>query len=280
MSEPYQCSVVLAAHGSLATAEANEPLFELANQIAASEIFSTVTPAFLNGDPQLSSVLQSLPIGDVVVIPVMTSNGYYCDTVLPKVIVESPGFENYRVSLTAPLGVHPEIASLVADRISILMNMLQLASHETTIVIVGHGTTRNAHSGKSTEQLAAQVHELLSSENINIAFIDQAPTMDEVIRQITTPHTIVVPFLISRGPHATDDVPAAFGLPTGPEIEFPLVGLVADGITICDLPVGMYPEMSDLCTEMATDQMMVSGRQMLAPQPQFVVPPSQRKSAS
>jgi sirohydrochlorin ferrochelatase len=91
---------------------------------------------------------------------------------------------------------------------------------------------------------------------MKVAFIDQEPAIDTVVQQITTPHRLVVPFLISRGPHATVDVPQAVGLPTGPEIEFPIVGNTDNHITICDLPVGMYSEISDVCLELATDQLM------------------------
>ena len=256
MSKTFPCSVVLAAHGSLAEETSNDSLFELAQQVAASQIFSTVTPAFLNGLPSTSTVMSGLPAGDLVVIPVMTSDGYYVQNILPTALAENSNFESFRIFVSPPLGLHPEIASLVADRVSVLMNLLQLDSAETTIIVVGHGTRRNLDSSKSTEQLAARVQEHLPTANIRVAFIDQEPAMLQVIGEITTPHMLVVPFLIARGPHATVDVPAAFGLPTGPNIEFPLVDFVGNGLIVCDLPVGLYPEMAELCIELATDQLL------------------------
>ena len=256
LSKSFPCSGVLAAHGSLAEENSNDALFELAHQVAASQIFSTVTPAFLNGQPNISHVMSSLPAGDLVIIPVMTSDGYYLQNILPGKLAENANFESFRIFLTPPLGLHPEIASLVADRIAVLMQLMQLNSTETTIIIVGHGTRRNSDSSKSTQQLAARVREHLPAENIRVAFIDQDPSMMQVIGEITTAHMLVVPFLIARGPHATVDVPAAFGLPTGPDIEFPLVDLVGNGLIVCDLPVGMYPEMAELCIELASDQLL------------------------
>ena len=82
MTSTYPCSVALAAHGSLAYPNANRSLFELADQVANSGLFSQVTPAFLNGQPQASEVFGLLPDGDVVVVPVMTSDGYYTKNVL------------------------------------------------------------------------------------------------------------------------------------------------------------------------------------------------------
>ena len=136
------------------------------------------------------------------------------------------------------------------------MTLCQLQSDVTTIVLIGHGTSRHPDSGASTNHLAAQIREQVPDLSIEVAFLDQQPTISELTKKIQTPQRLVVPFLISRGPHATVDVPGAFGLPTGPDIEFPIVDNSNDRITICDLPVGMYSEISDVCLELATDQLM------------------------
>ena len=256
MSGAYQCSVVLAAHGSLAHENSNQSLFELANRVAESGIFSVVTPAFLNGEPQLSNVLDQLPAGDVVVIPVMTSEGYYSQTILPGKLAENLNFDRFRILRTPALGVHPEIAPMVANRVATIMTICQLTPVETTVIVVGHGTTRHPNSGASTDALAVGMRQQLPELDVHVAFLDQAPTIAEIVIRLETLHTIVVPFLISRGPHATHDIPAALGLPTGPEIEFPLVQKSAGRITICDLPIGMYVEMAELCLDLAADQML------------------------
>ena len=85
MTPNPSCSLILAAHGSVTTPCANQPLHDLADRVQASGIFSTVTPAFLYGDPEISNVLDRLPPGgDVVVVPVMTSEGYYSQRVFPR----------------------------------------------------------------------------------------------------------------------------------------------------------------------------------------------------
>lgn len=252
----FSCSVILAAHGSMATADANQPLFDLARQIQDSGIFSVVTPAFLNGNPEISKVFAELPAGDVVIIPVMTSAGYYLNQVIPKKFAQNPGLENYRVFMTAPLGTHSKLPCLVIERVQILFRLLGLSADDTSVIIVGHGTRRNPDSGRTTEHLADQIRQHLTDHEIRVAFIDQDPTIERVIGEIHKPNMLVVPFLISRGPHTTVDVPEAFGLPTGPDIEFPLVDQVGSGMIVCDLPVGMYPEVSELCLELAADQLM------------------------
>jgi sirohydrochlorin cobaltochelatase len=255
-SNSLPCSVVLAAHGSLADDQANEPLFELAKAIELSGIFSVVTPAFLNGEPNLTSVFARLPEGDVVIVPVMTSDGYYLNQVFPKKLLENDGLSKFRIFITPPMGLHPEIPSLTADRVETLMNLLGMSPAETTVIVVGHGTRRNSDSEKSTQLLVQRLQEILPEHEIRIAFIDQDPSIPSVIADTHRPHLLAIPFLISRGPHTTVDVPEALGLPTGSEIEFPLVDLVGNGLIVCDLPVGMYPEMAELCLELASDQLL------------------------
>ncbi|MDA7904081.1 hypothetical protein N9B45_00090, partial [bacterium] len=84
---PRLCSIVLAAHGSTATEHCNDPLHEMAANLLKRQReksanwpnlwIEKITPAFLQGEPQMTRVLESLPEGDVIVIPVMTSDGYY-----------------------------------------------------------------------------------------------------------------------------------------------------------------------------------------------------------
>jgi hypothetical protein len=53
-------------------------------------------------------------------------------------------------------------------------------------------------------------------------------------------------------------VPEAFGLPSGPDVHFPIESKVttrsgATRITVCEEPLAYYPEMADICIEFAVD---------------------------
>lgn len=262
------CSLVLAAHGSVTTPCANKPLYDLAARAEASGIFSSVTPAFLYGDPQISNVLDRLPPGgDVVIVPVMTSEGYYSQRVFPKKLAENKSLDQHRLFISTALGMHPKVPAMVADRIEKMLGRLPAEPQDFTVVFVGHGTTRNKKSGRATMELAAAVQGRLASNaderpTFRVAFLDQPPAASVAAARVKTPHTLVVPYLVSRGPHTTVDVPEAFGLPTGPTIKYPLVETFVDEVSqaerlcICDTPVGMYAGMSELVLELATDQMM------------------------
>ncbi len=245
-------SLILAAHGSLAHATSNQPLFDLADRISKRYPFPRVTPAFLNGEPNATNVLANVPEGPVVVVPVMTSHGYYLQNVLPAKLAENPEFDQYAIRVTPALGLHPRVGPLVVSRISRVFADYALSTGDTAIVLVGHGTKRNPRSAESTYALASEIRRLLANLDLHVAFLDQDPNLESLAPNLNATNVLIIPFLISRGPHTTVDVPGAFGLPTGPEIEFPLVQQNPEGRVICDLPVGMYPEMAELCIELAT----------------------------
>ncbi len=252
----FPCSVILAAHGSLATVEANSSLFRLAEQVAQAGIFSVVTPAFLNGHPDLSNVFADLPAGDVIIVPVMTSAGYYLQNVIPQRLAQNPQLHRYRVFMADPIGLHPELPQVVAERITDMLKLLSLEPSETTFLVIGHGSRKNTDSRNSTDQLAAGLQTYFVEQKVIVGFIDQDPTIEHSLAQITTRNIYAIPFLIALGPHTTEDVPRALGLDTRGEIEFPFIDVTSKRSLVCDLPIGLYPEMAMACIDLAASQLL------------------------
>ena len=234
------------------------------------------------GQPEMTNVLDGLPdgtklpVGDVVIVPVMTSQGYYLKK-LPGKFAENQHADQYRLFMTAVIGVHDSIAQRIAGRIAGLIQQHQLPADETTIAVIGHGTRRNKNSGTSTLKLTDQLRKMMSGEATDLAFpeslsklkfetafLDQDPEAQEVAQNIESPNTIIIPFLISRGPHTTDDVPNAFGLAAGPDLQFPLVQQRANGLCVYDCPLAMYQGIDELCIELA-NQELASGTPLELP---------------
>ncbi len=255
MKHYKNCALILGAHGSMAAPDSNQPLHDLAAAIAIKDIFATVTPAFLNGLPDMSDFMRLFKdkeVENVLIVPAMTSVGYYLQNVIPKRLAENPQHNQYNLFISPVIGMHQKIASLILNRVDQMLTDKALEIDDTTIALIGHGTRRNANSSKSTYALLQQLKDLRPELNYEIAFLDQDPEADAVAKSISTRHKFVVPFLISRGPHTTVDIPEAFGLPSGPDVRFPNSSTNADGdVCVCDLPIGMYPEIADLCIEMA-----------------------------
>jgi len=247
-------SLVLIAHGSLATTNSNRPLFDLADKISKTGSFDVVTPAFLNGQPAITNVLDRLPPGDVIIVPVMTSEGYYLSALSGK-LLQNSGAERFRFFVTRVVGIHDSIPGLISNRIMLFLKNHGLSEASTTVVVVGHGTRRNRNSGHATLRITDELARIHPNLEIEAAFLDQDPTAPEIAAKIQTPNTLIVPFLISRGPHSTVDIPEAFGLDSGPDVAFPIVNKTDTGICVCDLPVGMYPEIAETCLQLAVEKL-------------------------
>ena len=248
-------TLVLGAHGSEAAPDSNAPVDDLANKIAQLDLFAHVTPAYLMGQPNMEQVLSVVPTEKVVVVPLMTSSGYYLNSVIPKKLAANEGAVGKQWFISPVAGMHPKIAPLMVDRITACLSEHDLQESETTIALIGHGTRRNKLSGKSTFALFEKLKTAFPAARNRVAFLDQDPDATLVAASVLEGHTIVVPFLVSRGPHTTVDVPEAFGLPSGPQVQFPLAiekkSRVGIQKTICESPLAYYPEMADIVIELA-----------------------------
>ena len=259
---PRICSIVLAAHGSTATDHSNAPLHEMAAAILNRQRegsadwpdlwIEKITPAFLQGEPQMTQVLESLPEGDVVVIPVMTSNGYYLRK-LPDKFASNRNVDKFQLHLSPVFGMHAIIADEMKSLVANHLSNLNLKPEETTAVVIGHGTRRNKTSGESTYRLTKTLADQFPQLNCLTGFLDQDPTAEQIASEIKTPNTIILPFLISRGPHTTEDVPLAFHLPTGPDLPFPCIRRSDSGIQIYEKPLAMYSQAVDICIALASE---------------------------
>ena len=109
-------ALILAAHGSRVDPTINAQIDEYVSQIDRLGIFDRVTKAFHRGEPAFASVLDQLDADYVTVVPVMTSDGYYCDVVLRRELAKNRRFARVRLRQTPPVGVHTGVIALVERR--------------------------------------------------------------------------------------------------------------------------------------------------------------------
>ncbi len=204
-------SLVLAAHGSNAQPQVNARIHELAKKLESSGCFTRVRAAFHQGDPHFSEVLDQLPAGRTVVVPLMTSAGYYCDKVLPRELRRNESFDASKVEITAPVGAHPLMRTILGNRIRELLRENKLNPDDLAVLLVGHGTPRHEASRTTTIKLADELQRDFEMSMVTPAFIDDEPTVQDAFASIGTRDCIVLPFFIGSGMHAVEDVPAMFG---------------------------------------------------------------------
>lgn len=207
-------ALILAAHGSRSTA-ANAEVQALADSIARRYRFAHVTPAFNQGNPTFAVVLDRLRVDEAIVVPLMTSRGYFSEEFLPAELARNKRFGRMRVCTTLPVGTHPRIVTVVADEVDQLLADHGLVAEETTLAIVGHGTVRRQRSGEATIELSAALQQRATCAEVLPAFLDDTPPVESILGRATRQNLVVVPFLIAAGGHATVDIPERLGLERG-----------------------------------------------------------------
>ncbi|MDX1383682.1 MAG: CbiX/SirB N-terminal domain-containing protein [Thermoanaerobaculia bacterium] len=240
--------LVLAAHGSGDGSTTNQGVEELAARLGAELGFAAAAAAFHAGSPGYAEVLDHMGCDEVVVVPLFTSRGYYCDQVLPRRLARNRCFPAVRVSVRSPVGSHPALPGLAAARVRRVAAERGLAS--PAVALIGHGTRRNPRSRVTTEALARALtaHHGLTAEAF---FLDDDPPVEEVPLRFRGRAVVVLPFLIGGGRHASRDVARRLGV-EGDATAGSEPPAKAIPRWIVDRPLGSDPAIESLVAELAS----------------------------
>jgi len=197
-------ALVVAAHGYGDGSETNRLVLQQAHQAAQFGGFREWGVAFHNGTPHFSQALANIAAQEVVVVPFMTSDGYYSRVVLPRELKP----DGRRLRITPAVGTSPSLVPLILQRLRDLSCHHQIPIEEMSVLIVGHGTPRHPQSRQSSQALAAQLQRWF---DVQVGFLDEDPGPQEALAQLVKPYRVVVPFLIGPGDHAIRDLPARLG---------------------------------------------------------------------
>lgn len=247
-------ALVLAAHGARSDHGANALIHAHARRIVRRGIFDEVAVAFNLGRPRFSEVLDQLNATDVTVVPVMTANGHFCERVLPEELAKNRRYGEVRIRQTLPIGLHPAMPGLVLARVSDIAREHRLDPSETLVMIVGHGARDHAGSRRSAEELADALRRVSGFAQVEAAFLEETPSIEEVFAASRKLNTVVVPFLIGGGQHVSTDIPEQLGVDPSRFEKLPIRQWVDDRLVICDVAVGTYPGIVDLIIGIADSE--------------------------
>ena len=238
--------ILLAAHGARRDPAANARVRDLAAALHSRGAADEVVAGFHQGEPGFTAALGELTAERVLVLPLFTSEGYYTEQVLPEALAHSARFQDLTLRQAAPVGVHPELAALVAARILTVVTAERLERAETSVLLVGHGTLRNPKSRLATFRLAERLISRGDAEEVVCGFLDDEPSIETAIAQVRNRAVVVVPFLIGGGGHVLEDLPRR-------------LGTARDRRIVLDIPVGAYDGLEDLLVEIALRELPPAG---------------------
>ena len=216
-------ALVVLGHGTTLNDQSAAPVRQHAAELRRRKIFGDVREAFWKQEPQIKKVLAEITAPRVFIVPFFISEGYFSTEIIPTEL----GFAfPDRLSLVTchsslfycrPVGSHDLMTTVILARAKEVAEQFPfpraLKPADTTLLIAGHGTGRNANSRKAIERQAELIRALKIYAEVGVVFMEEEPLIKGCWQKVKTKNLVVVPFFISDGLHAVEDIPVLLGEP-------------------------------------------------------------------
>jgi sirohydrochlorin cobaltochelatase len=207
-----QSSLLLVAHGSSRYPEAAEGLRRLAGMIRDQALFARVDLAFWRQDPILEP--DQLIGPQVFILPFFAGLGKHTEQLIPERLGLTGALtdlDGKRLIYCQPVGCHPRLPDLILERSLTLCRDRSLTPDDTTLLLIGHGSTEGSAS-RTPEAIAAALRNRGRFARVTLLYLEQSPFASEWPGLVADGPVIAQPLLLSSGMHASDDLPPLFGM--------------------------------------------------------------------
>jgi sirohydrochlorin cobaltochelatase len=217
LSPKRSAGLLIAGHGSTVNPDSSRPTWAHASEIHGRGLFDQVSCAFWKEEPSLRDahfLFDPRTISEVYVVPNFISEGYFTQTVIPREL-ELQGATTSRSSgqtwkYCAPVGSHPLMTDLLLRQARAAAP--GIATADTTLLIVGHGTDLNDNSAAAAKREAEAIRQRGEYAAVLNAYMEEAPLISAWRDLTDTPNVVVVPFFVSDGLHSYEDIPVLLGI--------------------------------------------------------------------
>lgn len=211
-------ALVIVGHGSTLNPDSSDPTYQHADTIRERGVFGEVACAFWKEEPGMREVMHMLESTEVYVVPNFISEGYFSREVIPREL-QLQGAVTVRdgkvIRYCDPVGIHPSMTRLLLKRAEEVAPDAPRA--ESTLIIVGHGTTLNEQSTQAIKDQVALIRQLDEGfAQVIDTYMEEPPLISDWHELSTQAHVIVVPFFIADGLHSYQDIPVMLGLEKEP----------------------------------------------------------------
>ena len=167
----------------------------------------------------MRQVLAGLSTPRVFIVPLFISEGYFSTRVIPRAL----GFDDHLTLRTQhstvyyckPVGTHESMAGVLLARARGVVRQFPFPrapeSRDTTLFIAGHGTEENENSRKAIDRQVERIRIVDEYAAVHGVFMEEEPRIDRCYELAQTKNVVVVPFFISDGMHAREDIPVLLG---------------------------------------------------------------------
>jgi sirohydrochlorin ferrochelatase len=202
---PAPVAVLIAAHGERTPGAQNDNARRVAQAIVASGLAAEVAVGFISGEPSIAAALAALKARRIIVYPLFASSGYFTRDRLVQLLDEA-NRENRPVSVLAPLGLDPGMPDFVIARAGQVARDRGFAPEAGTIILLAHGSRRNAASREATEGIAREIESRAAFGKVRIALLEEHPFLAEAAAAAEGP-IVVVGLFSGEGLHGARDAP-------------------------------------------------------------------------
>ena len=216
-------ALVILGHGTTLNDQSAAPVRQHAAELRRRNLFAEVREAFWKQEPRIKTVLAGLSPPRIFIVPLFVSEGYFSTEIIPKEL----GFsfpenlklktENLELFYCRPVGSHDLMTTVILARAKTVMEQFPFPRPpkpaETTLLIAGHGTGRNANSRKTVERQVELIRALKIFADVRAVFMEEEPFIKGCSETVATRNIVVVPFFISDGLHVAEDIPILLGEP-------------------------------------------------------------------
>jgi len=213
MTPKPHSALVIVGHGSTVNPDSSAPTLAHAAEIRRRGLFAEVHCAFWKEKPALNEVLSMVACNEIYVAPNFISEGYFTREVIPHEM-GLQGSVTRRggrvINYCEPVGNHPRMTELLLHRADGIAPGIPRG--ETSLLIVGHGTTRNENSAAAVNGQVEKISSLNLYAEVKTSFMEQEPFVADWLTFTTQPNVVVVPFFISDGLHSYQDIPVLLGM--------------------------------------------------------------------
>lgn len=212
-------ALFIAGHGSTENPDSSIPYFDHADELRKRNVFAEVHCIFWKEEPSFREAWYLTDCEEIYLVPDFISEGYFTQDVIPRELELNGAttiVRGKKIHYTAPVGVHPSMTSLLLGRAKECAPDISPA--ETTLIIVGHGTSLNANSTKAIKDQCALLREQKEVPYAAVldAYMEEQPFIADWHTMAQTPNVIVVPFFIADGLHSFQDIPVLLGMESEP----------------------------------------------------------------
>lgn len=215
-------ALVLLGHGSTQHEDSGAPVYQHAAELRRRGIFAEVREAFWKQPPQVKHVLAEIAAPRVFIVPLLISEGYFCNQVIPREL----GFATGQSTVSRPpqtffygkpVGTHDSMTEVLLSRARAIVQQFPFPRTpqpgDISLFVAGHGTERYGASRQAIERQVDLIRARKVYASVHAVYLDEAPRIAECYVLAKTRNIVMVPFFISDGLHCAEDIPVLLGEP-------------------------------------------------------------------